>query len=152
MAEFNSPLYTSEAGTAGSSAAVGYPQARDSAGKLRIKTIPYVTDGTETTGDTINLGKLKVGAKVIPSLCRVVSEAAFDIDDLNIGTPLNPNAFADAMDTTDAELDQPFRGGDDRLGPVSIVSGDEDIVATLVSATTTTAGELVLFLVAYVDE
>lgn len=152
MAAFNTDLYNAEAGSAGSSAASGYPQARDSAGKLRIKSIPYTVGGTETTGDTINLGKLKVGSKVIPSLCRIISEAAFDAQNVDIGTTSNVNAYADALDMTNAELDQPFVGGDNRFVPAAVTAGEEDIIVTLVASTTTTAGQLALFLIAYVDE
>lgn len=152
MASFNTDTYTAQTGSAGASPSAAYPLAKNAGGKLRYLIVPYTVDGAETTGDTINLGKLKVGAKVIPSLSRVISEAAFDIDDMNIGTVSNDNAYADAMDTTNAELDQPFVGGDNRLAPADVVSGQEDVIATLVSVVTTTAGQLVLFLIAYVDE
>jgi len=152
MAEFNTDTYTGQNGTAGQSSAVGYPQAKLAGGKLRYLVVPYITDGAEVTGDTINLGKLKVGAVPLPTLSRINSQAAFDCDDVNIGTTLNVNSLADALDTTNAELDQPFVGGDNRFAPVAITAGDEDIIATLVSVVTTTAGQLVLFLIAYVDE
>jgi len=152
MASFDSATYTGQNGTAGQSSGVGYPLARDAGGKLRYLVVPYTVDGAETTGDTINLGKLKVGAKVIPALSRVISEAAFDANDVNIGTAATANSFADALDTTNAALDQPFVGGTLQYAPTAITSGDEDIIATLVAVTTSTAGQLVLFLIAYVDE
>lgn len=152
MASFDTPLYTSETGSAGSSAAAAYPLAKRSAGKIRYKVIPYTVDGAETSADTINLGKLKVGAQVIPQLCKVSSQAAFDVDDLDIGTAANADAFADGIDTTNAAADTLFTGGDDHYDPQSIVAGDEDIIATLNNVVTTTAGQLVLFLIAFVDE
>tara|TARA_R110002110_G_scaffold74463_1_gene196963 strand:- start:13644 stop:14087 length:444 start_codon:yes stop_codon:yes gene_type:complete len=147
MASFNTSTYTGQ--TTGTTT---YPSARDAGGKLRYLTIPYVVNGAETNGDTINLGKLKVGSKVIPSLSRVISQAAFDANDVNIGSVSNPNAYADALDTTNAVLDQPFVGGDLQFAPAAIAAGDENVIATLVAVTTSTAGQLVLFLVAYVDE
>ena len=152
MASFNTDIYAAQAGSAGASPSATFPLARDAGGKLRYLIVPYTVDGAEATGDTINLGKLKVGAKVIPSLCRVKSEAAFDANDVNIGTAANANSFADALDTTNAALDQPFVGGDNQYAPAVITKGDEDVIATLVAVTTSTAGQLALFLIAYVDE
>ena len=152
MANFNSDRLTAQSGSAGASAALGYPLARDAGGKLRYQVIPYTVDGAEASADTITLCRLKKGAVVIPSLCRVLSQAAFDVSDMNVGISGNDNKYADAMDTTDAILDQPFVGGDNRYVPAAITDDYEDIIATLVTVVTTTAGQLVLFLIAYVDE
>lgn len=152
MPNFNTDRYSNQVGGAGASPAVTYPLARDSGGKLRYQVIRYTVDGAETTADTITLCRLKKGATVIPSLCRVISQAAFDADDMNIGTASNDNKYADAMDTTNAALDQPFVGGDNWFEPAAITDDYEDIIATLVSVVTTTAGQLVLFLIAYTDE
>jgi len=152
MASFDAPLYTSQIGSAGQTPAVGYPPAKQSAGKMRLAIIPYTVDGAENSGDTINLCKLKEGARVITQFSRVASQAAFDVSDMNIGVAGNDNKYADAMDTTDAELDQPFIGGDNRFVPADVAEGGEIVFATLVTVVTTTAGQLVLFLIAFVDE
>jgi len=153
MAEFNSALYDEQVGSSGQVSPAGsYPLAKNAAGKLRILKVPYTVIGTEASGDTINLGKLKPGAVVIPSLSRVLSGAGFDVSDMDIGVASNPNAYADAMDTTDVELDQPFTGGDNRFEPADTAVGDEAIIATLTTVVTSTAASVALFLIAYVDE
>lgn len=152
MASFDTPLYSAQAGSAGVNTSFGRYGAKWVAGKLRYSVITYTVDGAEATGDTINLCQLKEGAVVIPALCRCISQAAFDADDMNVGNASNDNAYADAMDTTNAELDQPFVGGDNRFVPAAVAEGGETVIATLVSVVTTTAGQLVLFLIAFVDE
>lgn len=152
MASFDAPLYTKQVGDRSASPSAAYPLAKVSAGKLRYAVVQYVLDGAETTGDTINLCKLKEGALPIAPLCKVLSQAAFDADDVNIGTTANPNSLADAMDLTNAETALDFTGGDDRFVPVAIAEGGEVIVMTLVSVVTTTAGQLALVLIAFLDE
>lgn len=152
MANLNTDRYGNQVGGAGASPAVTYPLSRVAGGKVRYQVIPYTVDGSEASADTITLCRLKKGAVVIPSLCRVISQAAFDVSDMNVGIASNDNKYADAMDTTDAELDQPFIGGDNRLAPAAITEDYEDLIATLVTVVTTTAGQLVLFLIAYTDE
>lgn len=147
MAAFDTLTYTGQ-----TTDTAAYPSARDAGGKLRYLQVPYTVDGAETTGSTINIGKLKVGSKVIPNLCRIISGATFDAQNVDIGTTSNVNAYADALDMTNAELDQPFVGGDNRFVPAAVTAGEEDIIMTLVASTTTTAGALALFLIAYVDE
>ena len=152
MASFDTTLYTNQTGSAGASPAAGYPLAKDSAGKVRFAAVEYTVDGAEATADTINLCKLKVGAKVIPALSRVISEAAFDVDDMDIGTSDNVNAYADAVDTTNLASDIVFTGGDNNYALAEVTAGNEDVIATLVNVVTTTAAQKVLFLIAYVDE
>lgn len=153
MADFYSDIYDAQNGSAGSSAAVGYPLARDAGGKLRYLIIPYTVDGAEASGDIIYLGKLKAGAKVIPSLSRVISDTGFDVDDLNIGISGNTNKYADDIDTLDVASDINFGvAGDNAYAPTAVASGGETLVAELVNVVTTTAAGKVLFLIAFVDE
>lgn len=153
MANFNAPLYTAQSGSAGASAANGYPLARDAGGKLRYLVIPYTVDGAEATGDTITLGKLKAGAKVIPALCRVISDTGFDVNDMDIGISGNVNKYADALDTLDTVSDISFgTAGDNAFVPTAVAEGGETLIATCVALTTSTAGGKALFLIAYLDE
>ncbi len=152
MANFNSPIYIKQAGSAGGSPSAGYPLAKDAAGKLRYLVVPYTVDGAEATGDTITLGKLKIGAKVIPALSRVISDTGFDVSDMDIGISGNINKYADALDTLDTSSDISFGiAGDSARVPVA-ETASVDVIATLTTVVTTTAGGLVLFLIAFLDE
>lgn len=152
MSNFNSPIYTKQVGSAGGSPSAGFPLAKDVAGKLRYLIVPYVVDGAEASGDTITLGKIKVGAKVIPALSRVVSDTGFDISDMDIGIAGNINKYADALDTLDTSSDISFGiAGDSARAPVA-ETADVAVIATLTTVVTTTEGGLALFLIAYVDE
>jgi hypothetical protein len=153
MPNFNTSLYSAQSGSAGSSPASGYPLARDAGGKLRFLVIPYTVDGAEASGDTITLGKLKAGAKVIPSLCRVISDTGFDVSDMNVGISGNDNKYADALDTLDTASDINFGvAGDNAYVPTAVADGGETLIATLVTVVTSTAAGKALFLIAYLDE
>lgn len=148
MSNFNTSLYTAQSGRSS-----GYPLSRDAGGKLRFLVIPYTVDGAEATGDTITLGKLKAGAKVIPALCRVISDTGFDVNDMDIGVSGNVNKYADALDTLDTVSDISFGvAGDNAYVPTAVAYGGETIIATCVALTTSTAGGKALFLIAYLDE
>jgi hypothetical protein len=154
MPSFDSALYSAQVGSAGESPAFGRPGAKTAAGKMRLALIPYTVDGAEASADTINLCRLKWGAVPIPNMCKVSSEAAFDVDDMNVGTAANDNALADAIDTLNAASDVFFTGGDNHYAPAEISEDKDgaDIIATLINVVTTTAGQLVLFCIVFVDE
>lgn len=152
MTAFNTDLYNSQVGTAGQTPSFGRMGAKWVAGKLRKAIIPYVCDGAETNGDTINLCKLKEGALVLTQECKVSSQAAFDVNDMNVGVSGNDNKYADAIDTLNAASDVAFTGGDNHYLPVEVAEGGETVIATCVAVTTTTAGQLALFLIGFVDE
>ena len=152
MPNFTTTLYDNQIGAAGASPAASYPDAKNVAGKERHAIVPYTVDGAEVTADTLQIIKLKVGAIVIPHLCRVLSEAAFDISDMNMGDGVNDNRYGDAMDTLDAVSNVVFTLGDEEYAPTAIAAGEEVVTATLVAVVTTTAGQLVLWDIAYLDE
>lgn len=154
MPNFNTSMYTAQNGSAGASQGVGAPLARDAGGKLRYLVIPYTVDGAEAAGDTITLGKLPKGAKVLPALSRIVSDTGFDCNDVDIGISGNVNKYADALDTLDTASDISWGlAGDVGYAPEAITAdGGETIIATLVGVVTTTAAGKVLFLIAYLYE
>jgi hypothetical protein len=152
MPNFTTDIYTNQVGAAGASSSASYPDAKNVAGKERHAIVPYTVDGAEVTGDTLQIVKLKKGAIVVPHLCRVLSEAAFDIDNMDVGDGVNVNRYADAIDTTNLASNVVFSGGDENYAPTAIDTGEEVVTATLVNVTTTTAGQLVLWDIAYLDE
>lgn len=152
MATLNTATYANQIGSATSSAAKSLPQAKLANGKLRYAIVPYTAVGTEADGDIINIVKLKEGAVPVPSLCRIITSAAFDAADVNVGYGSNNNALADALDTTDAATDLPFARGDNALAPAALKAGEETIYATLVDVVAIAANDKALFLIAYTDE
>lgn len=152
MANFTTTIYDDQIGAAGDSPAASYPQAKNVSGKERHAIVPYTVDGAEASADTIQIVKLKKGAIVVPHLCRVLSEAAFDISNMDIGDGVNVNRYGDAMDTLNAVSNIPFTLGDEEYAPAPIDAGEEVVTATLVTVVTTTADQRVLWDIAYLDE
>ena len=153
MASFNSPLFGKQTGASGGSAASNYPLARVAGGKLRFMVVDYVVDGAEASADTIKLCRLKPGAVVVPALCRVVSDTGFDCSAMNVGIEGNTNQYANALDTLDTASDISFgQAGDTAYAPEAVGEDGEDVIATLTTVVTTTAGGKALFLIAYLDE
>ena len=154
MPEFNSDIYNNQVGTAGQSPAFGRDGAKVTAGKMRMALIPYVCDGAEVADDTINLVRLKWGARVVPSYCKVSSEAAFDCHDVNIGNATDASAYGDAVDTLNAISDVNFSGGTNHYAPADEAENKDGttVIATLIGVTTTTAGQLTLWTIVFLDE
>jgi len=157
MATFNSVKYGNQIGSAGASPASTYPIAKVITGKVRYALIEYALAATEAAADTINLVKLKAGARVIPSLCRIVCEDPGTALSLDVGFASNPDALCDGAALTTAH-DVSFTGAASvtavaaQYVPVDIAAGDEVIYATVTVATSLTAAAKLLFLIAYVDE
>lgn len=157
MPTFNSTRYTSQVGSAGGSPSSGYPLAKFSAGKERIAVVPYTLVGTEAANDIINLIRLKAGAVVIPSECRIVCEDPGTALTIDVGFASNDDALCDGAALTTAH-DVSFTGAPSvtavaaQYVPAALAAGDEVIFATVKTATSLTAGAKLLFIIAYLDE
>ncbi len=157
MPSFNTVKYGRQIGSAGASPSSTYPGAKAITGKVRYAHIEYALLGTEVANDTINIVRLKAGAQVIPSLCRIVCEDPGTALSLDVGFASNVDALCDGAALTTAH-DVSFTGAASvtavaaQYVPVDIAVGDEVIFATLTLATALTAGAKLLFLIAYVDE
>jgi 3D (Asp-Asp-Asp) domain-containing protein len=155
MASFDTTLYTNQNGSAGASPATGYPLAKDSAGKVRYATVEYTLAGTEAATDTINLATLKVGAKVIPHLSEVYVENPGTALVFDIGDAGDADRYVDGLTVSAGGFFRWSEGGTAAATANSlyeIASGNEDIVLTVGTATSLTADQDLLFLIAYVDE
>lgn len=155
MALLKTALFTKQTGAPGSSAAANYPLAKLAAGKVRYAIVPYVVVGTEAAVDVLSIVQLKEGAVPIPSLSRVVSEAGGTALVIDIGFASDPDALSDGLTLTTAG-DRAFTAGGTpvaaQYNPQPLAYADRVITATVVTATTLTAGAKLLFLVAFVDE
>lgn len=154
MPTFNSTAYGKQIGAGASPI---YPEAKRTSGKLRFAVVEYALAGTEVADDIINLIRLKAGAVVVPSLCRIVCEDPGTALTLDIGFASNVDALCDGAALTTAH-DVTFTGAASvtavaaQYVPAALAVGDELIFATVKVATTLTAAAKLLFLIAYLDE
>lgn len=152
---FNTTAYGKQIGVGASPV---YPQAKLTSGKLRFAAIEYALAGSETANDIINLVRLKAGAVVVPSFCRIVHQDVGDALTLDIGFASNDDALCDGAALGTNAGDVTFTGAGSvtataqQYNPANIASGDELIFATVKTATNLTAGAKLLFLIAYLDE
>ena len=157
MATFNSTRYTGQVGTAGGSPASGYPLAKFTAGVTRTAVIPYTLVGTEAANDIINLVRLKAGAVVLPSECRIVCEDPGTALTIDVGFASNDDALCDGAALTTAH-DVTFTTAASvtavaqQYVPAPLATGDEVIFATVRTATSLTAGAKLLITIAFLDE
>ena len=148
MPTFNSAVYTAQ------SSNHAWPSQQDVQAKLRYATVAYALVGTETAADIINLAILPRGAKVIPSLSRVVCEDPGTALTVDIGFASNDDALADGLALTTAH-DVAFTANGTataaQYAPAALAAGDERIFATVKTATDLTASAKLLFQIAYLE-
>ncbi len=154
MPTFNSTLYNQQLGVG---ATPSYPQAKLQNGKLRYMSVLYPLAGTEIANDIINLGRLKAGAIVVPSLSRIVCEDPGTALTIDIGFASNDDALCDGAALTTAH-DVSFTGAPSvtavaaQYTPTPLAAGDELLFITVKTATSLTAAAKLLIEVAYIDE
>lgn len=157
MTAFSSSIYTGQTGTAGASAnaASGFPLAQMAQGKLRYTIVQYAL-GAESTNDTINLCKLRIGAKVIPSMSKIVCEDPGTALTLDIGHAGNTDAYCDGAALTTAHDDfwtklPSVTAVAAQYVPEAVTAGNETVLATVVLATALTSAAKVTFYVAWIE-
>ena len=146
MATFNSDIYTTQSAATGDNRADG----RLLSGKLRVANATVTWAGTEAATDVINLVELPTGCLIDASRSFVQAE--------NPGTALVVDiGFAsdvDALSPTPLTLSSGGKVAFDEAGAsalVSVASGDELIFATVNTATSLTADQVIRVSIAYVD-
>lgn len=148
MASYSSSVYTAQASNH------TWPSEQSVGAKLRYATIPYALAGTEVADEVLSLCKLPVGAKVIPSLSRVVCEDPGTALTIDIGTVGNPDSLSDGLALTTAH-DVAFTAGGTAVAaqyvPEALTDGDETIIVTVKTASSLTAAAKLLFQVAYLE-
>lgn len=153
MASFNSPFYGKQVGAAGTSPASSYPLAPSA---IRFIPIEYTLAGTEAANDTINLFRAQVGSTLIPSLCRITCEDPGTALTIDIGDAGDSDRYLDGAALTTAH-DLTFgalasvTATAAQYRPVKITDANKDIVATVMTATSLTAGAKLLILLAFLD-
>lgn len=159
MASFSSSIYTGQLGSAGSSlnAASGFPLKRDAQGNLECLRVEYALAGTEATGDTLNLGILPIGAKVIPSLSKIVCEDPGTALTVSVGDSTVAARYCNGAALTTAHDDfftklPSVTAVAAQYVPVEITDSLKTLVATLVLVTAPTAGAKITFYIVFVDK
>jgi hypothetical protein len=146
-------LYTDVAGTSGQSG-VQLSDRQDSevvCGVVLIATATYTFTGAEVATNVINIVELPAGAVVIPHLSRVTGSASI-ASTLTIsignadGTPV-ATKFSSALSMQNS-FDAVLTGGTASLTPYTLTA-QSFITATLTTASTITAGKVLVFRIAY---
>jgi hypothetical protein len=141
---------------AGASLGVSIPQSQDSQGKVRLIPVPYTVTGTEANAENIYLCTLRLGAKVLAPLCRIVQQAAStDLFNLKIGDGTDPIRYCNTINCVGAQ-DVAFSSvttATDQYAPTAVAAGYQDVVATCVFANAAAgiAAAKILFLIFYED-
>lgn len=156
MPTFSSSMYTGQIGAAGSSlnAPTAFPLGRDAQGALQCLRIEYALS-TEATADVINLGVLPIGAKVLPSFCRIVCEDPGTALTLDIGDVLDTDRYCDGAALTTAH-DVSFTGAPSvtavaaQYVPYEVVDGSKYLTAQVVLATALTNAAKITFYIVFV--
>lgn len=153
MASFNSPFYGKQVGSGGNSPAASYPV---QPAAIRVIPIEYTIAGTEAANDTINLFRAVPGSKLIPSMSRITCEDPGTALTLDIGDASDSDRYLDGAALTTAH-DATFGSLPSvtataaQYRPVVITDANKDIVATVMTATSLTAGAKILILLAFLD-
>lgn len=146
MATFNSDIYTTQSAATGDNRADG----RLLSGKLRVANATVTLAGTEAGSDVINLVELPTGCLIDASRSFVQAENPGDALVVDIGFASD----VDALSPTPLTLSAGGKVAFDEAGAsalVSVASGDELIFATVNTATSLTAAQVIRVSIAYVD-
>jgi len=146
MATFNSDIYATQSASTGDNRADG----RLLSGKLRVANATWTLAGTEAATDVVNLVELPKGCLIDPSRSFVQAE--------NPGTALivdlRFSSDVDALTPTALTLSSGGKVAVDEAGAAALVTvadGDEVIFATVNTATSLTADQVIRVSIAYVD-
>lgn len=161
MATFNTPLYTAQVGGAGASLNVNLPGIKNAEAKVKVVPILYTLLATEAANDLINLTKLKLGARVIAGLSRIICQDPGTTLTVRIGDTNDAARYAGTIDIS-AGGDFPLSTtpGTDLYVPTDIAvpippntATDQTVVILkVITAAALTAGNKLLILLAVVEE
>jgi hypothetical protein len=151
MATKNSAIYTQQ-----TQAIRGFGSRASAANVSAIimwATFTYTVDGTETTGDTINFGRLPAGAVVVPALARISTDGiggtgaitklgdGADDDRYSAISVAVASAGSTAVTTTNAQA----------VTPVAVPEGYETLTGVLTFSTAITVGKKITLFVPYLS-
>ena len=156
-----SAKYKAQTGTsAGASSNVGIPLAQDHEGKVRMAVFKYTALGTEITGDSVYLGKLPVGAKVLRANGQIEATATVGTGvTVRVGDQTTANRWAGTIDisagglfaftaTDGTEIVEPTA----IVGPTvfgTVAATDDTVVLTFVAISAITAAKVIIVRVPY---
>jgi len=114
-------------------------------GTLEFRAVTYTMKNTEAVNELIYIGKLPVGATVVPTLCSVVCADPGTTLTLDIGTAEDPDLLADGI-VLSAGGRVEFTSGtmpEGALTPTKIAS--TDVYATVASVSSLSGSAKVVF-------
>lgn len=152
MAIKSSAIYTSQT-QAGATGFGSRASAANVSAILMWATFTYTVDGTETTGDTINFGRVPAGVTVVPALARVSSDGtggtgaitklgdAGDDDRYSASSIAVASAASTAVTTTNAQA----------VTPAAVAEGNETITGVLTFSSAITVGKKITLFLPYLS-
>lgn len=151
MAAVNSTQYALQLG---SGASPIYPSAKRANGKLRYASIETTVASLGATNDTFNIIRLKVGARVVPALSKIVCESPGTTVTVKIGDAGDDDRYlaSKALGGSAQAIFFDNSPGVAAYVGFDITAGNELITLTSITIGTPTTTAKVLILIAYIDE
>lgn len=120
---------------------------------LMVATFTYTVDGTETTGDTINFGRLPAGVVVVPALARVSSDGTGGTGAITkLGDTLDDDRYsATSIAVASAVSTAVTTTNDQAVSPVGVPEGGEIITGVLTFASAITVGKKITLTLPYLS-
>jgi hypothetical protein len=161
MANFYSSVYQAQNNVSSANVAsaaspsVGYKTSQTVFGKLRYTVVPWTLSNTTANADIFYLCTLRLGAQVLPPLCRVVRSDPGTALSLSFGDSTDAVRYCNAIDIS-AAGDGAFTAGataaTEQYAPTPIIyANQQNIIATASAVNTLTNGATLLFLIASLD-
>lgn len=119
-------------------------------GNLEFRQVPYTLTGAEAANDVLKIAQLPVGTTLIPSLCSVTCEDPGTALVLDVGTVEDVDSLADGI-----VLSAGGQIGFASALPLAVGAltktplPSRELIATVITATTLTAGAKLCFNIAY---
>jgi hypothetical protein len=151
MAILNSAIYTAQT-QAGTKGFGGRASAANVSAVLLWATFTYTATGSETSGDTINFGRLTEGSVVIPALCRLSTDglAGTSTAITKIGDGGSDNRYsATSVAVVSAGSTALTASNGQMVTPVGVPDGYETITGVITHSGAPTAGKKLVLNVAY---
>ncbi|MFN0129243.1 MAG: hypothetical protein ACKV19_21450 [Verrucomicrobiales bacterium] len=143
MPAFDTPIYETQLAALSNGATRA--DVNSTARKLHVAAINYKLKGTEATNDTLNVIKLPKGAQVVPGLSYVHCDDPGTTLTVSVGVSGAATKYSTAMTLSSGGLVR-FTPG--VVDPENLAAMT-DILATLASVDTPTAGADLWFVLAY---
>lgn len=152
MPNINSTVYAAQINGVGTGPTL--PAADSANAKLRYATIETTIASLGATADTFSLVRLKVGAKIVPGLSKIICESPGTTVTGTIGDAGSANRYlaSTALGGSARDIFWSSSASAATYTSYEIAAGNEVIVWTSSSIASPTTTAKIVFLVAFIDE